>query len=110
MKIMNTINKDEELANNSTQPHSELPKVWKWERKKCVIEHAKVIDLLDDWGIGILNNKIVHRGDGIITLREFEEEKSQKGKGVWKQLYEYYLDNFENEDYEDPNILGVENI
>ena len=108
MKIMNTINKDEELANNSTQPHSELPKVWKWERKKCVIEHAKVIDLLDDWGIGILNNKIVHRGDGIITLREFEEEKSQKGKGVWKQLYEYYLDNFENEDYEDPNILGVE--
>jgi len=82
MKIMNTINKDEELANNSTQPHSELPKVWKWERKKCVIEHAKVIDLLDDWGIGILNNKIVHRGDGIITLREFEEEKSQKKPNI----------------------------
>ena len=40
---------------------STLPTIWGWERKKCVIVHSKVIDLLNDWGYGLFNKDVILR-------------------------------------------------
>ena len=101
--------KTEDMVNNSTQPHKQIPTIWKWERKKCVIDTTKLIDLLDDWNIGILNEKIVHRENGILTMKESKDVKDT-GKKIYREIYNYYMDDFDEDDFLNPMIVGVEKI
>ena len=77
---------------------STLPTIWGWERKKCVIVHSKVIDLLNDWGYGLFNKDVILRKDGILSIKDTTK--------VWTSIYEYYM-GFEDEDYENEFALGV---
>lgn len=98
---MSKLIKEEVLVNNSSQPHTKIPTIWKWERKKCVIENAQIIDLINDWGYGLLNSDLIHRGTNSILSLESKED-------IARRVYEFYMDGFEDEDFENPNIVGVE--
>jgi len=90
----------EEVVNNSSQPQTEIPKIWIWEKNKAVVKHPLIIDLLNDWGYGIFNGDLIHRGtDSILSLKSQEK--------VWQSIYEYYMD-FDEEDFKNPLVVGVE--
>ena len=81
---------------------TEIPKIWIWEKNKVVVEHSKIIDLLNEWGYGMFNGSLIHRGtDSILSLKSQEK--------VWQSIYEYYMD-FDDEDYLNPMVVGVEKI
>ena len=92
--------KTEEMVNNSSQPHTEIPKIWIWEKNKAVVKHHLIIDLLNEWGYGMFNKDLIHRGDDSILSLKSESD-------VWKFIYEFYMD-FEDEDFKNPFVLGVE--
>ena len=90
----------EEVVNNSSQPQTEIPKIWIWEKNRAVVKHHLIIDLLNDWGYGIFNGDLIHRGtDSILSLKSQEK--------VWQSIYEYYMD-FDEEDFKNPLVVGVE--
>ena len=82
MKNMKKVKSKEVLEKDSTQPLiettisdegrivSEIPTIWSWERKKCVIVHSKVIDLLNLWGYGQLKSDLVLRKESILSLKD----------------------------------------
>lgn len=80
---------------------SEIPTIWSWERKKCVIVHSKVIDLLNLWGYGKLKSDLILRKESILSIEE--------GSEMWRKVYEYYMD-FEDEDFLNPLCVGVEKV
>lgn len=108
---MKKVKSKEVLEKDSTQPLiettisdegrivSEIPTIWSWERKKCVIVHSKVIDLLNLWGYGQLKSDLVLRKESILSLKDT--------LSMWKEIYEHFM-NYDEDDFLNPLCVGVE--
>ena len=85
----------------SIQTNTYPKPIWVCKNKRTVIEHFKLLDLLNKRGYGTLNGQLIRRSDeNVLSLKDTTE--------LWEELYEFFME-FDESDYEDESKLGVLN-